>query len=359
MREYAFFTNFPTPQKVDLFNRLNHALSGRVVFFFYAQSVPKRKGWERSLNGADFRYEIMGARRFRTSIGPASDEAYTFLPVSFPSLRPFRKVVISGGLTPTELALALKSLGEGIPYVLWSGAPSLTFGGWWGVPYRIPIRFFLFSNAETVVAATSLAKAHARSLGARRVVVAYTTFDTSRFMYDKTHRGRCLSLLFVGRLIKVKRVEDLLRALKYLPGATLDIVGDGPLRTHLKALGSDLGLMGRLKFVGALPYSRMPGVYRRYDLLVLPSRWEVFGFVVLEAAMSSVPAVVSEGVGARDFLPGYAVFPPGNVRAMVRAIERMRDPGVRNRTVEYVRRKVLDLATPDRWARTFANVLEE
>ncbi len=358
MREYAFFTNFPTPQKVDLFNHLNAVLSGRVVFFFYAQSVPKRRGWERSLGSAEFRYEIMDSRRVRTSIGFGSDEAYAFLPTSLPSLRPFRKVVISGGLTPSELALALKSLGEGVPYVLWSGAPSLTFGGWWGVPYRIPVRFLLFSNAETVVAATSLAESHARSLGAKRVVVAHTTFDTSRFRYHRTHRGRCLSLLFVGRLIRVKRVGDLLRALRDVPKATLDVVGDGPLRPSLEAESSRLGLTDRVRFLGALPYESMPRLYRRYDLLVLPSRWEVFGFVVLEAAMSSVPAVVSGGVGARDFLPEYAVFPPGNVRTIVRAIERMRDPDIRNRTVEYVKRKVQELATPERWARTFANALE-
>lgn len=359
MREYAFFTNFPTPQKVDLFNRLSEVLSGRIVFFFYAKSVPKRKGWERTLRRANFRYEIMETRRVRTSIGFASDEGYAFLPTRLPPLRHFRKVVVSGGLTPSELLLALRSVGEGVPYVLWSGAPSLTFGGWWGVPYRIPIRFLLFSNADVVVAATTLAAEHARRLGAKRVMVAHTAFRADRFRYDKRHRGRCLSLLFVGRLIKVKRIPDLLFALTGVGGVALDIVGEGPLMDELKDLSERLGLGGRVRFLRSRPYEEMPNLYRRYDLLVLPSRWEVFGFVVVEAILSSVAVLVSSGVGAKDFLPPYAIFPVGDVGEIARKVEHLKDPRRREDLVSYARKRVEELATPDRWATTFASALGE
>ncbi len=359
MREYAFFTNFPTPHKVDLFNYLNGELEGRITFFFYASSVPKRKGWERDLERANFRYEVLDSLRIKTSVGFGSDEAYAFLPRHLPDLSRFRKVVISGGLTPVELFLSLKTLSHGVPYILWTGAPSLSFGGWWGVPYRALVRFLLFSNAYAVVAATGTAAEHARRLGARRVEVAYTTFDVERFRYDKVHRGECLSAVFVGRLIKVKRVPDLLEAVSTVSSVTLDVVGEGPLREDLERMAGEMGITDRVRFLGKADYGKMPLMYRRYDLLLLPSEWEVFGFVVVEALMSSLAVAVSEGVGAKDFLPEWAIFPVGDVGSIARIVERMKDPSVRNDVVRFGRGKVESLATPERWARTFASLLEE
>lgn len=359
MREYAFFTNFPTPHKVDLFNRLNDELRGRITFFFYTASVPKRKGWERNLRRADFRYEILNTLRIRTSIGFGADEAYAFLPKRFPDLSRFRKVVISGGLTPSELFLGFKALSSGVPYVLWTGAPSLSFGGWWGVPYRALVRFLLFSNAFAVVAATGMAAEHARRLGARRVKIAYTSFDIERFRYDRRHSGRCAHVLFVGRFIERKRIPDLLKAVASVRGVALDIVGDGPLKGFLQNLISERGVGDRVRLLPPKRYEEMPGLYRKYDILVLPARWEVFGFVVVEAIMSSLAVAVSEEVGAKDFLPKWAIFPVGDVERIANIVERMREPSVREEVVRFARERVESLATPERWARTFASLLEE
>jgi len=338
---------------------LSDELEGRITFFFYTSSVPKRRGWERDLERANFRYEVLDSLRIRTSIGFGSDEAYAFLPRRLPDPSRFRKVVVSGGLTPVELFLSFNVLSYGVPYILWTGAPSLSFGGWWGVPYRAFVRFLLFSNAYAVVAATSTAAEHARRLGARRVKVAYTTFDVARFRYEKEHRGRCLSAVFVGRLIRVKRVPDLLRAVSLVPNVTLDVVGEGPLRPDLERMARGLGILDRVRFLGKMDYGKMPMLYRKYDLLLLPSEWEVFGFVAVEALMSSVAVAVSEGVGAKDFLPGWTVFPVGDVKGMAGVVERMKDPSVRNGVVRFARGRVEMLATPERWARTFASLLEE
>ncbi len=357
MREYAFFTNFPTPQKVVLFNHLNERLKGRIVFFFYSRSVPKREGWEKSLEGADFRYEILESRRMKTSPTFAADEGYFFLIPSLPNLKPFRKIVISGGLTPSELLLSMRATALGIPYVVWSGAPGLLLGGWWGVAYRIPLRFFIFSNSEAVIAATSMAANHARNLGAKRVLIAHTSFDLSVFFYERAHSGRCLRVLFAGRFVKVKRIPDLLKALKPLDFTTLDMVGEGPLKEGLLKKVEEMGLGARVRLLGARDYGDMPKLYRKYDLLVLPSRWEVFGFVAVEAVMSSLAVVVSSGVGAKDLLHPDVIFPVGNVQALRAKIEEMMDPRFREETVRFAREKVLRLATPQRWSEVFATVL--
>ncbi|NPA79493.1 MAG: glycosyltransferase family 4 protein [Thermotogae bacterium] len=359
MREYAFFTNFPTPQKITLFNHLSDALGGRVVFFFYTRGVSKRKGWDVYLKDALFRYEILGARDVKVPLGwGRTDEGHFFLPTRLPSMSNFRKVVVSGGLTPSELAIALSATASGVPYVVWTGAPSIWFGGPWGLLYRVPVRFLLFSMAHAVVAATSMAAEHARRFGARRVMIAYTSFEHTRFLYERRHEGEQPRLLFVGRLVPFKRLDDLLRAMVALEDLTLDVVGEGPLKGRILRLADRLRLGDRVRFLPPVPYERMPEMYRRYDVLVLPSKDEVFGFVVVEALLSSTAAVVSDRVGAKDFLPDVAIFPVGNVRALAERLDRMRDPALREEVVRVGKGRVLREATPERWAETFKMALE-
>ncbi|NPB03822.1 MAG: glycosyltransferase family 4 protein [Thermotogae bacterium] len=338
-----------------MFNALSDRLGGRVKFFFYAKEVEKRKGWEQVLGGARFRYEILKSSVRRLYFG--GDENYVFLPTGIPELVKFRKIVVSGGLGPFELFLSLKAQSLGVPYVVWSGAPSLLLGGWWGVPYRIPLRFFIFSGAETVVAATSMAAKHSKRLGAKKVVIAHTTFDMSRFWYEREHTSSTPKLLFVGRLIPRKRVEDLFRAMAG-SDLSLTIVGDGPHRSYLEASSERLGLGKQVSFRGWVPYEDLKEIYRKHDILVLPARWEVFGFVVVEAAASGVVPVVSSEVGAKDLLPERLVFPIGNAEAMRRILFELKDPNLRNRILESVKVRLRD-ATPQSWAKTFAEALEK
>jgi glycosyltransferase involved in cell wall biosynthesis len=136
-------------------------------------------------------------------------------------------------------------------------------------------------------------------------------------------------------------------------------MGDGEMREALEKLVGRLGMEDRVRFLGHVPYERMPSLYRRYDVLVLPARWEVFGFVVVEALMSSTAAIVSSEVGAKDFLPREAIFPVGDIPSLSDRLRAFRDPDLRNRVVRYAQRRVEELATPERWASTFATLLEE
>jgi glycosyltransferase involved in cell wall biosynthesis len=108
-------------------------------------------------------------------------------------------------------------------------------------------------------------------------------------------------LVHVASLVSVKDHATLLRALARLDDVSLDIIGEGPERERLSALATELGIVDRVNFIGAVPYPEIPMYYQRAALNVLSSRHEGLGMVTLEAAACGTPTV-STAVG---LLPDY------------------------------------------------------
>ena len=117
------------------------------------------------------------------------------------------------------------------------------------------------------------------------------------------------TILFVGRLVKRKGVEDLLAATKTLlrdfPQLRLEIVGDGPERGRLDALVSSLGLEGAVTFFGSLRGKPLMARYQLCDVFAMPSRTlkddiEGFGTVFLEAGLFGKPCVGTFSGGIPD-----------------------------------------------------------
>jgi glycosyltransferase involved in cell wall biosynthesis len=117
--------------------------------------------------------------------------------------------------------------------------------------------------------------------------------------------GRRL-LLTVRRAEPRMGLEQLLRAVHLRPtdDLALAIVGGGLLTNELRRLSSELGLDGRVRFVGRVAEEALPDWYRAADLFVLPTvAYEGFGMVTLEALASGTP-VVGTSVGATPELLG-------------------------------------------------------
>ncbi|MDE7381491.1 MAG: glycosyltransferase [Muribaculaceae bacterium] len=105
--------------------------------------------------------------------------------------------------------------------------------------------------------------------------------------------------LFVGRLVKVKNLEFLIRRFNDHPELELTIAGFGELEDELRKIASQ-----NIRFVGAIPNDELGKYYREADVMVLPSMSEPWGLVVEEALNNGTPCMVSDRVGAADDMIG-------------------------------------------------------
>jgi glycosyltransferase involved in cell wall biosynthesis len=99
-------------------------------------------------------------------------------------------------------------------------------------------------------------------------------------------------VVFAGRHIAEKRVPSLMPALARLHGVRGEIYGDGPERDQVLALIRSHGLEGRVSAPGFVPHEQVDAALRSALCLVLPSRREGYGLVVVEACAAGTPAVV-------------------------------------------------------------------
>ena len=132
-------------------------------------------------------------------------------------------------------------------------------------------------------------------------------------------------LMFAGRLGPQKAVHVLLDALADVDGVTLAIAGDGPERDALERRVGELGLDGRVRFLGSVPRETVLRLFRAADASVLPSAWENFPHTVVEALAAGCP-VIATAVGGvpevvRDGENGLLVA-PNDAAGLAAAIRR-------------------------------------
>ena len=103
------------------------------------------------------------------------------------------------------------------------------------------------------------------------------------------------TLLCIGRLVKQKGFERAIEALAIirarLPTARLIIAGDGELREALERRAAALGVADAVELTGWVQPRDVPALLNRASVVVVPSQWESFGLVALEAAQMARPVI--------------------------------------------------------------------
>ncbi|KAA2214301.1 glycosyltransferase [Teichococcus oryzae] len=107
-------------------------------------------------------------------------------------------------------------------------------------------------------------------------------------------------LLALGRLHRHKGFDTLLRALPSLPGTVLLLAGEGPERAALEALAAELGIAGRVRFLGWRQDAA--ALLAACDIFVCSSRHEPLGNMVIEAWSARRPVVAADAQGPSELI---------------------------------------------------------
>ncbi|MCL4308168.1 MAG: glycosyltransferase family 4 protein [Candidatus Thermoplasmatota archaeon] len=182
---------------------------------------------------------------------------------------------------------------------------------------------------------------------------------------------RPVTALYVGRIEpEQKGLEDLLRAMALISSPdtlSLRVAGeDWGGESRLRDLARDLGIARRITWIGTVSEEAKRAEYAEADLLVLPSRFEPFGIVLLEAMAAGLPTVATRVGGipevVADGVTGRLV-PPRDPTALAEALQALAsDPSLRWRLGRSGQERARAFAWPvllPRFLALFREVAEE
>ena len=173
-------------------------------------------------------------------------------------------------------------------------------------------------------------------------------------------------VLLVGRLVYEKGFQLALEAMpgliERLGNVRFVVAGSGTAEEELRQQASELGLGPRGTFLGWIGDDVLHSLYRIADLTVVPSIYEPFGLVALEAMASGCPCLVADTGGLREVVPHEDVglrFRSRDPASLAHMAERLlTDEGLRDRLVAEASEHVLGFDWAD-VARQVSGVYEE
>ncbi len=228
--------------------------------------------------------------------------------------------------------------------------------------YRVNGEKQVMRAADRIIAATPAEESQLGflyRLDGRKISIIPPGVDTSRFYPIPKDEARAAIglqptdrlLLFVGRIEPLKGVDTLLEAIGQLHASGLQaeaphnlaIVGGDPNASlqemnaemlRLQQLTRSLGIDDLVLFLGKRSQDALPYYYSAADAVVMPSHYESFGMVALEAMACGTPVVASQVGGlaflVKDGLTGY-VIPDGDATTLAKRLaELLRNPELRN-----------------------------
>jgi len=190
---------------------------------------------------------------------------------------------------------------------------------------------WLVRDSDAVIACSASMAAEITALFGpelAEITVIRNGIDSSRWPFAlRTARTGPPELLYFGRLEYEKGVHDAIAALPRIrrahPGATLTVAGDGTQQDWLVEVARKNKVLRAVRFTGRVEHDQLLGLLHRCDLAVLPSHYEPFGIVALEAAAAGAPLVTTDvgglGEAVIDGQTGLSC-PPRDVPALASAV---------------------------------------
>jgi glycosyltransferase involved in cell wall biosynthesis len=181
------------------------------------------------------------------------------------------------------------------------------------LPFRVFIIKFIYKYSDHIVCVSEKLRKELLSytmndinISVLPMGVELSDIESSNFTIEKSDINRPFRILFMGRLIKIKGVEILIRAVSLMNNVALYIAGDGNLKNELKELAKQL--MVSVRFPGFISGNQKTDILKLCDVVVVPSielkkgRSEGMPIVILEAFKHSKPVIGSNTGGIQDVI---------------------------------------------------------
>ena len=222
------------------------------------------------------------------------------------------------------------------------------------------IQSFYVKGARIVIVPSNYVKDLVRGWGIPkdRIVVVYNAIRQPDVLSADKGKARAILgfledervLITAGRLIPLKRIDQLIKIMPQLGDAKLIVVGDGPERNPLEKLVASLNLRNRVLLTGQVSQEEVPLYLRASDVFVLNSETEGLSHVLLEAMAVGIPIIATDTGGnpevIEDGVNGLLV-PIGDQEKLKEAILRVLQD--RELAGEFVKRSKEKVAQTFAW----------
>jgi len=217
---------------------------------------------------------------------------------------------MNGGMEYPEAFRGAESLFTRITVALARGSANLVNSI---IPGKKDATLLLVANQRTRLALPACAGGHTIEMPENGVDLSIWSFPANAVPPANPPR-----FLFVGRLVDWKRLDFALRALAEIPGAQLEVIGNGPRRRAWSSLAESLGIADRVRWRGWLSQLECARVMHGATALLLPSIYESGGSVVLEAMACGIPVVATAWGGPAVYLDSNCgiLVDPSNAKAI-------------------------------------------
>ncbi|HTP67861.1 MAG TPA: glycosyltransferase family 4 protein, partial [Dongiaceae bacterium] len=226
-------------------------------------------------------------------------------------------VIYTGYMYASFWITALAARSRKIPVIISSDSTSLhqREGSRWKSVIKPYVLGWVYRFIDVLMAASQPVKDLAMKLGKRESDIVIirsgvnkddwlerlTKFDRQAVRNSWGLKADDLVVFYCAKLQAWKRPLDLVRAFAKanVPDAYLVMAGDGPQREEVESEVAKLGIRDRVRILGFVNDSQLPGAYKAADLFVLPSEYDPCPLVVPEAMFTGLPVLLSDAVLGR------------------------------------------------------------
>lgn len=157
-------------------------------------------------------------------------------------------------------------------------------------------------------------------------IVIPNFIDTDFFYPQVKNTPTPFTFLTLAHLYRNKNIHILLEAfqrlLKVKKNLHLKIGGDGPEKVFLEKQAAELGISSHIQFLGKLNRDQAKNAYANASAFVLPSRYETFGIVLIEALSMGLPVIGTFSGGPKEIINDDVgkIVPPDDTQALMEAM---------------------------------------